>query len=694
LSEEVNVLQGRVSNLQVGEHVLVERLRRSEEKIKALKKEVDLANEMLDSSKKQIVVKDHEISRLSDQLHELNDAYRILNNQFLEEENNKATLESKSYSMERSLNDTMKDREQLLDMINLLKNDLKTAKAERMEAVMSKERIERAWSSMERDVDSYRKALEDLAEELREAKHSAVVSSIQIEDLESKLDNQERLASLYQSDLQTAKSELDQTRKDFKDVSQKLMAHQSSTNNADIINQMREDIKDLRKQSNDLLEDKQRLARERDHLHSQLHALSSTEENRRLMDSQSQQEQSSLYKMLEEKDQAINSLTQQNLHLRHDMELLQHELKDQGQTCGSLSAAVKDKEIMMSQRQDSYQKLQSEYNLLTNRYTEANLSNSNLTNQNQSLSSSLSRAQDRLGELEKDNKSLNEQLLLMQGDHDRIKLEYDTIQRHLSSLERRQELSRDDIHVVQEEKESLSVELAQLRSLIATMEISAKNQQGKIQQLLSNLDDEVENGKELSKANERLNERIHELTHELQSNRRTMHLLDEERDQLQAEYDDKVEDLRRCDDLKLKLESQCSQLRQLVDSLERKLSDAGNDIATSQRHHASYESRIQALLYENNELKKRLKAKMQEVSGAAHDLNLMTQENQALTSELASSTSECDSLRQRLSEVLSINSQSEQMKRALEIERDDLLETYRSVIVEKKKLENDLQALG
>lgn len=683
-----------MSNLQVNENLLIERLRRSEERIKALKGEVEVANGLLESSKKQLLAKDHEISRLTSQLNDLNDAYKALNDHLLEEENNKATLESKSYNMERSLNDTINDREKLLDMINVLKNDLKSAKSERQEAVLTKEKLERSWSSMERDVDSYRKALEDLNSELREAKHSVIVSGIQIEDLEAKLESQQRVTSLVEADLHSAKSELDKSRQELRDASQKLVSYQSSLVDADAYHQLREDMKDLRRQLNEHLDEKQRLIRERDNLISQLKALSSTEDNRRLLDSQIQQQQASMNRLLEEKDHIINSLTQQNLHLEHEVELMDHEIKDREQAYGSVSASAREKEALISQRQESFHKLQSEYNLLMSRYSDEKLSNANLSNQNQSLSSNLSRVQDRLSESDKENRSLKEQIAIVQGDYDQLKLEYDNIKRHFSSLERRQEISRDDIHIAQEEKESLSLELSQLRSLVSTMEISAKSQQAKIQQLLSNLDDEIESGKDLCKTNERLNERINELTRELQDRHRTMQLLDEERDHLQAEYDDKVGALRKYDEVKTKLESQCLQLRQLVDSLEIKLSDATNDLATSQRHHASYESRIQALVDENNELKKRLKAKVQEVTGAAHDLNLMTQENQALTSELASSSSECENLRQRLSEVLSINSQSEQMKRALEMERDDLLETYRTVLVDKRKLENDMVALG
>lgn len=75
-------------------------------------------------------------------------------------------------------------------------------------------------------------------------------------------------------------------------------------------------------------------------------------------------------------------------------------------------------------------------------------------------------------------------------------------------------------------------------------------------------------------------------------------------------------------------------------------------------------------------------------------LQLMTQENQALTTELASTVTECENLRRRLSELSSNNSELEQKKRSIEIERDDLLTAYRGVLIDKKRLENDISVFG
>jgi chromosome segregation ATPase len=73
---------------------------------------------------------------------------------------------------------------------------------------------------------------------------------------------------------------------------------------------------------------------------------------------------------------------------------------------------------------------------------------------------------------------------------------------------------------------------------------------------------------------------------------------------------------------------------------------------------------------------------------------LMTQENQALTSQLSSLAYEKEQLFGKLSEYTSSQHSLQQSCRALELERDDIIQTYRSALLEKRRLENDCASLG
>jgi hypothetical protein len=83
----------------------------------------------------------------------------------------------------------------------------------------------------------------------------------------------------------------------------------------------------------------------------------------------------------------------------------------------------------------------------------------------------------------------------------------------------------------------------------------------------------------------------------------------------------------------------------------------------------------------------------QEAGGAAEDLLLMTRENQALTAELADATGERDRLQRRVVELAQLLSAREQAKKGVEVEKADLLDAYRAVLQEKRKMEEDMAAL-
>ena len=82
-----------------------------------------------------------------------------------------------------------------------------------------------------------------------------------------------------------------------------------------------------------------------------------------------------------------------------------------------------------------------------------------------------------------------------------------------------------------------------------------------------------------------------------------------------------------------------------------------------------------------------------EVGTAAEDLMLMTRENQALTSELATVSIERDNLTKRVQELQQRISQHERAYHILEVEKNDLLATYRIVLQEKRQIEEDIRLL-
>jgi chromosome segregation ATPase len=76
--------------------------------------------------------------------------------------------------------------------------------------------------------------------------------------------------------------------------------------------------------------------------------------------------------------------------------------------------------------------------------------------------------------------------------------------------------------------------------------------------------------------------------------------------------------------------------------------------------------------------------------------NLVTTQNNcaAVTAELAVTVAERDSLFMRIQQLSQAIADMDQSKRALEIERTDLLTAYKTALQEKRQLEADIQNMG
>jgi len=73
---------------------------------------------------------------------------------------------------------------------------------------------------------------------------------------------------------------------------------------------------------------------------------------------------------------------------------------------------------------------------------------------------------------------------------------------------------------------------------------------------------------------------------------------------------------------------------------------------------------------------------------------LMTQENQSFASQLSTLSHEKEVLLAKITELSNIQYSLQQTYRGLELERDDILTSYRNTLQDKKKLENDCYLLG
>jgi len=95
--------------------------------------------------------------------------------------------------------------------------------------------------------------------------------------------------------------------------------------------------------------------------------------------------------------------------------------------------------------------------------------------------------------------------------------------------------------------------------------------------------------------------------------------------------DDKVDQVKVYETMRVKMDGQIQSLRQTINTLEDRLEQAHQDSSTHLRHQATYEVKIHSLIDENNILKQKLSQKTAEISNAASDVQVFLNEYYILT---------------------------------------------------------------
>jgi chromosome segregation ATPase len=287
---------------------------------------------------------------------------------------------------------------------------------------------------------------------------------------------------------------------------------------------------------------------------------------------------------------------------------------------------------------------------------------------------------------------------------------------------KRSRADRADLNRALQEKQATEAKCEQLQTLVNTLEAAAKREVHKQRNLAA----EVERGEVDQQTWEReqtaLRTALDERDEKIRTLQGCLQQVDRDRDELEERYDQLESALQQSQSSLKHLELQNSAQKALIEAAERRVQTVTADLTGAQRHAQAADARLNAAQLEIAELRRRLGQKSIEVGGAAQDLMLMTRENQALNSELVQVSTERDQLQKRLQQVtkpltlplasdkchssdippcsrfftpqvLHASASTEHARRTAEVEKTDLMNTYRAVLHEKRKLEEDVTNL-
>ena len=191
-----------------------------------------------------------------------------------------------------------------------------------------------------------------------------------------------------------------------------------------------------------------------------------------------------------------------------------------------------------------------------------------------------------------------------------------------------------------------------------------------------------------------LKRRLAAAEQDTKESRMAMTEIDRERDAIQNLLDEKSESYEKLRD---RIESQEEELRTMKEkSVEfMAMTDEGNYRVQEQ------ESQLREMMKKNrtlneevNEYRNAIAVKDREIQSLSDDLNILTRENQNQNQRMMQVVEEKEGLKDALNNVSGQEKVSRQSLRATEMERNDILSTYKSVCMENERLKANISELS
>lgn len=694
LMDDIKDLHAQINDSTGGANLYKERMRRGEEKLASLKVDLDEAQSQAEMLARQVQQKDEYLSIRETECNELQRKLQEISSKLGSNTHTSSELEWKVNHLQAQFDESCRERDTAQTLAERLRVEISTLRRERIDVISAKEEIEGKLRMMTRDYNSSQAAADKANREVLEVKTQHVNLTVKFETLVSeheasqrKLDHTTGMFTQTQSNLNTIKGELTE-------ALNSLAMYQMSSAPGNAADVLRNDLRAMTAKCNSLDNDNKELHKERINLQEQIHSLTTRNMIGAQSVEQSNSDKSSLLQEIENKTNALLAVAKSAQELELEVERLTTKLKAEEMTVNSLRAAARDKELHSHTQLNTSQQLSSDVTMLTRRCVDAEEAYSIAKRQSEKDQHALIRMTERATNSEREVASLSDMLLTSQQEIDNFQLQTLGLKKQIEVVNRQLAAERSDSNMASEHEDAMNKKIQDLKTLLANNEASVRSQALKNTQLLNVINQSEENTQRLDVEMNALKTTILEKNNKIESLQEALKNLDGGRDDVQNQLDMEQERSVKQDTVIRQLEQKNLQLRQVLEQTDKKFSNSSSELHHAQNTLKGLDQRLNAFKEENGELKRRLGMKNSDVAGAAEDLMLMTKENQALTAELADTSMERDRLRSRITDVVQKMSSLEQSRRALEVERTDLLDTYRSVLAEKRKLENELNALG
>lgn len=171
-------------------------------------------------------------------------------------------------------------------------------------------------------------------------------------------------------------------------------------------------------------------------------------------------------------------------------------------------------------------------------------------------------------------------------------------------------------------------------------------------------------------------------------------MLDQNLDEMQTELDGKTEELSQA---RIQFEKQCLEFGNVQhmmsvtagkeDNYQRKLFERENEIRM-------FKSEVQSLREQVDQQTQLAQLKTQEVAELTEDIQTLTRENRFVNQEFGKSSHANELLKNQNNELIDRERRAQQHARALELEKEDILQNYREACMQIERLDSTVEQIS
>lgn len=304
--------------------------------------------------------------------------------------------------------------------------------------------------------------------------------------------------------------------------------------------------------------------------------------------------------------------------------------------------------------------------------------------------------------------ALQQQYSMLSTDYNSLKDSYAQVQKKVMALEvnqtdlqhvcsmesRKRQNAEEELSRLRAETTTQLQAINQLKDLVQTMSQNLAVEQNRVKVLERTMKGREEQEQWHDEHKAKATETIHLLEDEVNKYKQIVYILDQEKDDLHDKLDVLEEKNRQYAQEIRNLQSKVSDYESEVVQLQKREEKYKKDVAAKINALGLLEAKCNNLECQYSAAKESLQQKAITLNHHSEDLMLMTKENQVLNNTLINLNNELTHVKGMQQDAQRRIRTLEEEKKIMEIEKNDLLVHYKTLVKDKQHLEEDIKVLS